>query len=186
MSFQILVNKTHPLSPDYVPLDLVLTKVPFEEEKFLEKKLLRKMAASALEELFAHASRLGYSLVAISGYRSYQRQQEIFSTHVEKYGLEYASQVSAKPGCSEHQTGLAMDISLPSLSYKLLPDFGDTKEGQWLAKNACHFGFILRYPADKVHITGYTYEPWHFRYVGVPLATHLTKCHFVMEEIIEA
>lgn len=184
MSVQILVNKTHPLSPDYIPEDLVLTKVPFKEEKFLEKKLLRKTAAFALERLFTHASCLGYSFVAVSGYRSYQRQQEIFSSHVEKYGLEHASLVSAKPGCSEHQTGLAMDISLPSLSYELLSDFGDTIEGQWLANNACHFGFILRYPADKVHITGYTYEPWHFRYVGIPLATHLTKYHLTMEEIM--
>ncbi|MCI8408551.1 MAG: M15 family metallopeptidase [Lachnospiraceae bacterium] len=183
MSLQILVNKTHPLPADYIPLDLTLTNVPFEEKEYSEKKLLRTTAAAALENLFSHASHLGYSFTAISGYRSYQRQQEIFSTHVEKYGLEYASQVSAKPGCSEHQTGLAMDISLPSLSYQLLPEFGDTKEGLWLAKNACHFGFILRYPVDKVHITGYTYEPWHFRYVGIPLAIHLTKYHLTMEEI---
>lgn len=184
MSFHILVNKTHPLSPDYVPSDLILTKVPFVEKEFLEKKLLRQTAAHSLERLFAHATGFGYSFFAISGYRSYQRQQEIFSSHVEKYGSDYASRVSAKPGCSEHQTGLAMDISIPSLSYELVPDFGDTEEGRWLAKNACHFGFILRYPADKVRITGYTYEPWHFRYVGIPLAVYLTKYHLTMEEIM--
>lgn len=184
MSFHILVNKTHPLSPDYIPNDLVLTKVLFTEEGFLEKKLLRQTAAGALEDLFTYAACLGYSLFAISGYRSYERQEEIFSAHVEQYGLEYAGQVSARAGCSEHQTGLAMDISIPSLSCRLVPDFGDTCEGQWLSENACRFGFILRYPADKVDITGYTYEPWHFRYVGIPLAIYLTKYHLVLEEVL--
>lgn len=185
MSFQILVNKTHPLPADYIPLDLTLVRVPFEEKEYAEKKLLRSTAATALEGLFAHSSSLGYSFTAISGYRSYQRQQEIFSEHVEKYGAKYASQVSAKPGCSEHQTGLAMDVSLPSLSYQLLPEFGETEEGLWLSQNACYFGFILRYPADKTDITGYSYEPWHFRYVGIPLAVHLTKSHLTMEEALQ-
>lgn len=183
MSYQILVNQTYSLPPDYVPDDLCLTKVPFPEKEFLEKKLLRKTAAFALEQLFTYADSLGYSFFAISGYRSYKRQQEIYASHVKKYGLEYSSQVSAKPGCSEHQTGLAMDISLPSLSYRLVPEFGDTREGKWLADNACYFGFILRYPANKVHITGYTYEPWHIRYVGIPLAMYLSRYHLALEEI---
>ena len=178
MSYQILVNQTYSLPPDYVPDDLCLTKVPFPEKEFLEKKLLRKTAAFALEQLFTYADSLGYSFFAISGYRSYKRQQEIYASHVKKYGLEYSSQVSAKPGCSEHQTGLAMDIC------SLYESFENTKEFKWLNENAADYGFILRYPEDKQDITKIIYEPWHWRYVGVDAAREMKASGQCLEEYL--
>lgn len=113
------------------------------------------------------ASKEGITLTIISGYRSYQRQNELYHNYVSKDGKQAADTYSARPGHSEHQTGLAFDLN------SLNTSFARTKEGKWLTANAAQYGFILRYPEGKTNETGYIYEPWHFRYVGVELATNL-------------
>lgn len=181
-SITVLVNKSHPLPKTYKPNNLTLPLVPFDTEEHSEKQLLRPEAAKALEELFNLAENEQISLCAISGFRSYERQEEIYNHNLETYGPLHTNLYSAKPGCSEHQTGLAMDVSTYSVNYDLESYFGETREGIWLAENAYRCGFILRYPKDKVAITGYAYEPWHIRFVGVLPATYLTKNHLTLEE----
>ncbi len=180
-----LVNKDFSLPQDYVPDDLVIPNVKFISKKITENKYLRKDAAVALEELFKAASDEGLTLCAISGYRSYERQYQIYKSNVRKKGEEYTNKYSAKPGHSEHQTGLAMDVSTPSIGNELEDVFAGTKEGIWLAENAYLYGFIVRYPSEKSSITGYSYEPWHIRYVGKELAKVLTEKDLTLEEYFE-
>ncbi|QPC46604.1 M15 family metallopeptidase [Mangrovibacillus cuniculi] len=179
----VLVNKELALPKDYYPEDLVRPSVPFvfgDEE--VEKALIREEAAIALEQWFEKAKNENIDILAASGFRSYDRQATIFQATVDTKGEEHAIQAVALPGKSEHQTGLAMDITSPSVNYDLVQEYGDTKEGKWLSETAHEFGFILRYPKDKESITGYMYEPWHFRYVGVELATYLKEKNWTLEE----
>jgi zinc D-Ala-D-Ala carboxypeptidase len=122
----------------------------------------------------AALDQIGVQLVAQSGYRSYSVQVRAYQYYVDQLGVAGADLTSARPGFSEHQTGLAMDIldTVSGCSTDGLC-FANTAAGQWLAANAWQWGWILRYPADKTQVTGYEYEPWHFRYVGVPLATEM-------------
>ena len=184
-SITILVNKTYTLSPDYTPSDLVIPNIDFCFREISEKRYLRKEAADAITELFQQAFNDGISLSGVSGYRSYDRQYEIYVSNLIRRGPDNTNLYSAMAGSSEHQTGLAMDVSTKSVNYRLDDDFADTKEGQWLADNCYRYGFIIRYPADKTHITGYAYEPWHIRYVGVELATYLTENHLTLDEYYE-
>lgn len=108
-----------------------------------------------------------------SGYRSYNYQTSLYSNYVKNEGQTAADTQSARPGHSEHQTGLAADIEPASRNCEVDQCFATTPEGKWLAANAYTYGFIIRYPADKVDVTGYEYEPWHIRYIGAPLATEL-------------
>jgi len=178
----ILVNRTNPLPSDYAPEDLIRPGVIFDTDGDLEKHYLREPAAYALEGLFDHAARNGLYLAAISGYRSYGRQKEIYDNNLKTKGFEHTNMYSAKPGQSEHQTGLAMDISTCLINYDLDEAFADTKEGKWVEKNCHHFGFILRYPKNKTKITGYAYEPWHLRYVGSQAALKMTNMQLTLEE----
>lgn len=181
----VLVNKQHSLPADYVPANLVQPKIPFPFSEDLPKKLMRKEAATALEALFAQAKEDQIKLVGLSGYRSYQRQKEIFNYNAQKVGKEVANRTSAYPGQSEHQTGLAMDVTSAQMNYRLHSSFGDTKEGIWLAKNAADFGFIIRYPKGKEAITGYSYEPWHLRYVGTKAAKEIAENNITLEEYLQ-
>ncbi|PLR98927.1 M15 family metallopeptidase [Bacillus sp. T33-2] len=181
-----MVNKLFGLPSDYIPPDLVRPAVTFSfGEQKLEKSLLRKEAAQALEKMFADAKSSGIELVAVSGYRSYNRQSVLFDAEVKRKGKEKAVEAVALPGNSEHQTGLAMDISSHSSKMNLTQQFGDTKEGIWLAQNAHRFGFILRYPKGKEQVTGYMYEPWHFRYVGEKAAAEMYKNNWTLEEYFD-
>ena len=109
-----------------------------------------------------------------SAYRSYSTQESVYAGWVDSLGQEGADLTSARPGHSEHQTGLAIDINaLPDQGCALEPCWGDTPHAQWLAANAYRFGFIVRYPDGKTDITGYEYEPYHMRYVGIELATEM-------------
>jgi zinc D-Ala-D-Ala carboxypeptidase len=181
-----LVNKLYGLPEDYIPNDLKRPDVTFPfGDQDLEKSLLRKEAADALEEMFEGAKNEGIELYAISGYRSYERQDNLYVSEVSKVGEEKAAQVVAVPGTSEHQTGLAMDISSKSAGLRLNEQFGHTEEGRWLAENAHKYGYILRYPKGKEDITGYMYEPWHFRYVGVKAAEEIYKNQLTMEEYFD-
>lgn len=185
-SLTCLVNKEYPLPADYVPNDLVLPDIDFNISYYAEKKLLRNDAAVAIEKLFQAAKESGLSLYGVSGYRSYKRQEEIYNSNLKTKGEEHTNKYSAKPGYSEHQTGLSMDVSTPSIGFQLIENFGTTPEGLWLAENCHLYGFIIRYPKDKPNITGYAYEPWHIRYVGVKLATYLTENELTLEEYYHA
>lgn len=178
-----LVNKNYTLPSNYIPSDLVRPNVAFSfgGEK-IEKSLMRKEAATALETMFNAAKTSGIELYAVSGYRSYSRQKSLFDTEINNYGKKQAIQAVAIPGSSEHQTGLAMDIASNSTHLNLTEGFASTKEGKWLAENAHLYGFILRYPKGKENITIYEYEPWHFRYVGVKAATIMYNHNWTLEE----
>lgn len=178
----VLVNRQYPMSSDYVPDDLVVPNIRFSFYGTYEKSYVRQVTADALEELFQSAAQKGIILKGVSGYRSYERQQQIYSNNVKTRGEEETNLVSAQPGSSEHQTGLAIDVSSDSVGCALEESFGATEEGQWLAKNCHKFGFIIRYPEDKTSITGYSYEPWHIRYVGEELASYLYKKDWTLEE----
>lgn len=178
-----LVNKQYYLPENYTPEDLVRPAVSFSfGEEEIEKSLMRKEAAAALEKMFAEAKTNNIELFAVSGYRSYSRQKTLFDAEVNRVGEEKAMQAVAIPGSSEHQSGLAMDISSKSVRFYLVEDFEDTVEGKWLAENAHRFGFILRYPKGKESITDYMYEPWHFRYVGVKAAKIIYENNWTLEE----
>ncbi|WP_345243110.1 M15 family metallopeptidase [Pontibacillus salipaludis] len=181
-SVEVVVNKQRKLPDGYTPPNLTVPQVPFYFDEFHQKKQMRGVAASALEELFEGAEQAGIDLVAASGYRAYERQEVIFASNVEEHGEEHARQFSAVPGHSEHQTGLAMDVTVAKLSFQLSQDLGDMKEGEWLAENAHNYGFVIRYPEGKTHITGYEYEPWHLRYVGKDVATKVYNQDVTLEE----
>ena len=127
----------------------------------------------------ADAKALGLNIPLVSGYRSYETQEKLYNKYVKKDGEKKANTYSAKPGESEHQTGLAFDIGSVDRS------FANTIEAKWLAENAYLYGFIIRYPKDKEEITGYNYEPWHLRYVGQELAKYLKKNNLTLEEYYE-
>ncbi|MGM9926493.1 MAG: D-alanyl-D-alanine carboxypeptidase family protein [Bacillus sp. (in: firmicutes)] len=178
-----LVNKEYYLPDTYAPSDLMRANVNYSfGDEQVEKALLRSEAASALEQMFQAAESEGIELYAVSGYRSYERQQVVFNAEVAVNGQEAAAAAVAVPGSSEHQTGLAMDISARSVSLELTQDFEPTVEGQWLAENAHKYGFILRYPKGKEEITGYKFEPWHFRYVGEEYAQVIYENDLTLEE----
>ncbi|MBB6282391.1 M15 family metallopeptidase [Geobacillus subterraneus] len=182
----VLVNKEQSLPPGYKPADLIVPRVPFSfDDPKAEKRHMRAEAAAALEEMFAAARRDGIELVAVSAYRSYERQQVIFAEEVRQKGEEKAVQVVAHPGQSEHQTGLAVDISSRSAGYQLTEAFGATKEGQWVAAHAHEYGFIIRYPKGKEAVTGYKYEPWHLRYVGRKAAAVIKERGLTLEEYFQ-
>lgn len=181
-SVYVLINKRNSLPSDYTPNDLTIPNVSFSFSEQSEKRYLRQVVSKALENLFDEASENSISLVAVSGYRSYNRQKSIFNYNANKVGEEEANKVSAKPGQSEHQTGLAMDVSCSTINYALVEELGNLPEGIWLKNNAHKHGFIIRYPKEKISITEYNYEPWHIRYVGPKLATFLFENDLTLEE----
>lgn len=185
-SLLVLVNKKRNLPSTYAPKDLAAPDVPFSFSGDSPKKKLRKPAAAALEKLFAGASKAGIKLKGVSGYRSYAMQKAIFDANSAKKGAAEANRTSAHPGQSEHQTGLAIDVSSASAGYALEESFGTTKEGKWLAKHAYEYGFIIRYPKGKESITGYKYEPWHIRYVGKEAAKAIYEAGTTMEQVFGA
>lgn len=175
----ILVNKHNPLPAEYVPSDLTVVDLPAVRET-----QLRREAADALVNLFAGAGQESMEFKCISGYRSSELQGEIFNEHAVTMGDDGANLVSAKATESEHQTGLAIDVSSASVDYDLVAEYEETAEGQWLATNAHKYGFIVRYLKDKTEITGYSYEPWHLRYVGTEAAAKIYEGNLTLEEYL--
>ncbi|MFK0073166.1 D-alanyl-D-alanine carboxypeptidase family protein [Arthrobacter woluwensis] len=164
-STSVLVNKQRPLNPSqYYPSDLVNFRGTGQ--------YLRAEAAASLNTLFTAASAAGKPLTVVSAFRSYQTQVSTYNYYVSQYGEAYASTISARPGYSEHQTGLAVDVG-NTYNCGLSTCFGSTPEGQWVAANAWRFGFIVRYPNGYTGTTGYAYEPWHLRYVGFNVASDM-------------
>jgi|SRR5579875_1029794 len=165
-----LVDKDHALPPDYVPPDLVTVRAQDASPGAPTTVQLRKEAADALSQMLADARAQSINLLAQSGYRSYQYQVQVYGNEVQTYGQAQADRESARPGHSEHQLGLAIDFTTRALGYDLNDSFAATPEGRWLAQNAVRYGFVLSYPQGKENITGYMYEPWHYRYIGVDAA----------------
>ncbi len=177
----MLVNKENNIKKDYEPQDLVKINVRTTPNITEEETYMAKTAADALKKMFAEAEDEGVHLYALSGYRSYNTQKGIYDRNIEEKGFDYTSKYVAQPGQSEHQTGLAMDIT--NETYSL--DSNETAEGAWLEKNSYKFGFILRYDDGKEGITGYNYEPWHFRYVGKKEAKKIFESGITLEEYLE-
>lgn len=188
--YLILVNKTHPLDKDYVPSDMI-DVVNTRKDGRATQKMVRA-AEKALEAFLLEAKEYGITNVSVtSAYRSYDYQEQLFNSYVNQHLSKFSSReecekyvetFSARPGTSEHQTGLTCDMhNLPSAEVT----FANTPEAKWLAENAHRFGFILRYPADKTEITGYSYEPWHFRFVGRKVATIIYENGWCLEEYYE-
>lgn len=181
MDSTMLVNQTFRLSEDYIPPLLTEPTFLFDAPTGDPKRLLSLPAAKAAARLFQAAREQGLLLYGISGYRSYARQQELYEAH-HKQRSQGDPCFVAPPGASEHQTGLALDVSTPLIGLTLEERFADTKEGRWLTANAPLYGFILRYPKGKEAITGYPWEPWHIRYVTRSLALYLSLTGLTLEE----
>ncbi|HCM51950.1 TPA: hypothetical protein DIS56_02340 [Candidatus Saccharibacteria bacterium] len=175
-SLWAVINKGRILPSDYVPANL---RQPSGANS---NQTLRDDAATALERLFSDALISGYDLVLYSGYRSYSYQTTIYNNFVKSQGKQTAEQFSARPGHSEHQSGLAADVSSTSGKCTLEQCFTYTAEGKWLAANSYKYGFIIRYPSGKKNITGYEYEPWHLRFVGTDLAAEINKTGQTLEQ----
>lgn len=180
-SILLLVNKDNGLTKDYKPDDLTVPDVNFSQSLIEEEHFMRKEASTALEELFNAAKKDNIYLYALSGYRSYSTQKSIYKRTIKEQGRKYANKYVAKPGYSEHQTGLAMDITTKD-SYVA---FEKTLEGKWLSENAYKYGFIIRYPLGKESITGYSYEAWHIRYVGKQASKEIFTKNIVLEQYLE-
>ncbi|MGN7470320.1 M15 family metallopeptidase [Brevibacillus sp. SAFN-007a] len=180
----VVVNKKRALPADYIPPDLVEPNVPFSFDEKVEKRLMRQEAAQALEALFAAAGKDGIELYAVSGYRSYKTQKSLYETYVQTQGAEHAAAYSAVPGKSEHQTGLAMDVSGADAKTRLEESFGEMPEGKWLAEHCAEYGFVIRYLKGKEDTTGYAYEPWHLRYVGKEMAQEIMAAGLTLEDYL--
>jgi D-alanyl-D-alanine carboxypeptidase len=176
-SLWTLVNKSHPISPTYVPTNLVSPDLLKSDAVTLRNDTIQNLKA-----MFNTAKDEGVTLIIASAYRSYDYQNKIFSALAASVGTDKANQSIALPGQSEHQTGLALDIASSSSTCYIETCFSDTSAGQWLAQNSYKFGFILRYPEDKEKLTQYIYEPWHFRYVGKDLAGAIYRSGLTLDE----
>ncbi|GLX70052.1 M15 family metallopeptidase [Paenibacillus glycanilyticus] len=185
-SVAVLVDKQYKLPDGYEPTDLVYPDVRFTFSEKIDKRKMRKEAAGALEDLFAGAEKDGIYLAGVSAYRSQSTQKSLFNRYVAKDGMEKALTYSAFPGTSEHQTGLAIDVSGSDGKCAAEDCFGGTPEAEWLADHVAEYGYIIRYPEGKDAITGYKYEPWHIRYVGKELAQEIDEKDLTLEEYYNA
>ena len=170
-SYWVVADKLRPLNPaDWEPPDLVEVPVDYVNQPFM-----RQAASDAVVQMFAAftAESGGLLMASQSAYRSYGSQVDVYNGWVSSLGQDAADLTSARPGFSEHQTGLSIDVSADPANCSLDQCFADTPQGQWLAANAWRFGFVVRYPNGYTQITGYEYEPWHMRYVGIELSTEL-------------
>lgn len=181
-SIEFVVNKAKPLPDTYTPKNLRNPNVASRLNPNEPQMLLRDEAAAALEKMFAGADRDGVKLVFGSGYRSYDLQKQFYDQYVASDGQQKADTYSARPGYSEHQTGLAADITTPDETCHLEICFEATPEGKWIADHAQEYGFIVRYPKDLESKTGYQYEPWHLRYVGIDISIKLYNTKQTLEE----
>jgi zinc D-Ala-D-Ala carboxypeptidase len=160
----VVVNKRRPNVPiNRIPPDLVQ----------VGSQLMRREAAGQMARMITAAASAGVRITTVSGYRSYSTQYSLYYSYVAAYGQAYADTISARPGYSEHQTGLAMDIGNPNGACGLLPCFASTPAGAYAAANAWKYGYIVRYTNGYTSITGYSYEPWHLRYVGVKISADM-------------
>ena len=183
--FNVLINKEHLLSSDYVPDDLYI--IDNNENNFHKykdsslKPMLRKAIKPYLDEMVEEAKKNGFYIIVDSGYRSYEYQKKVLDALIQEKGEE-AYLRAAIPGASEHQSGLAFDFAYFRNGIYSDDVTEKTNEAIWMANNSYKFGFILRYPKDKTHITGFQYEPWHFRFVGLETAQRIFEDQITLEE----
>lgn len=175
----LLVNKHYLLDKDYIPDDLVNVSQNYAWGEVGSQKV-REVAYNAFLDMWNAANEAGYYLMINSSYRSYEDQETVYNNYKNSSGERFADSIAARPGSSEHQTGLALDIFSKTNTNK--NTFSQTDEAKWLKENAHNFGFILRYPEDKVDITGYSFESWHYRYVGKDIATYIYENDITYEE----
>ncbi|MEW9095216.1 MAG: M15 family metallopeptidase [Clostridiaceae bacterium] len=179
----LLVNRSNRLDKDHVPQSLTTPNVRFISYADNRVKKMDTTAAKALENLFNAAEEDGVNLLAVSGYRAYSYQEMLYNNKVAAAGRVEADKYVAQPGASEHNTGLAMDVLSDEYS-SLDEGFEQTEAYKWLEDNCYKYGFIIRYLRGKEDITGYNYEPWHLRYVGVSEATEISEEHITLEEYL--
>jgi len=181
-SLWIVADKIRRLDPKkFAPSDLRTLDVPHTYTP-----MLRADAAKAYGKMYRAAKQKGISLVFQSGYRSYSAQVSVYNGWVATLGQRGADRQSARPGYSEHQTGLSVDIASATAGCTIQQCFATTPEGRWLKKHAWEYGWHLRYPKGKTDITGYKFEPWHYRYVGLELAAELNLTPGItLEEFFE-
>lgn len=174
----ILVNKENSLSKKYKPNNLVQIPIEYTDSlRYINKEVLDNFIL-----MHNDAKKNKLNIKIASAYRDYSYQKKLYNNYIKEKGYEYANMCSAKPGHSEHQTGLALDLMSNNLDYN---KFGKTKEYKWIKKNAYKYGFILRYPKYKENITGYKYEPWHIRYVGLNNSKKIYKQKLTLEEYLK-
>lgn len=177
MDFEILVNKNNVLDKSYVPNDLVNACSKYKDGILINKKVLEQFNLMKND-----AIKLGYDIDIMSGYRDYLYQEKIYNRLLLEKGFSYTFRSIAKPGCSEHQTGLAIDICVYRDNRCYIEhELEDMDEIKWIINNCYRYGFILRYPKNMEDITGYNYEPWHFRYVG-DIALYLYQNNILLED----
>lgn len=177
-----VVNKQRPLPDTYEPGTLIAPNMKLRWAAHAESMQVSQQIAPALEQMYKASQTAGLDFMLISGFRSFATQKDLYEGFVRTQGQAEADRISAKPGTSEHQTGLVVDLGRADKTCELETCFGDTAEGKWLAAHAHEYGFIIRYPKGKEAIVGYQYEPWHVRYVGPELAAELTAKQQTMEE----
>lgn len=177
-SYLVLVNKFYRLKDDYIPTDLEKISLTYANNY----KYLRHQARIQFEALSRDAKKQDLEVVAVSAFRSYKYQEQLYESYIEEKGIEYADNCSARPGHSEHQAGLSVDVMGSNHDYDR---FEEAKEFRWVKENAHKYGFILRYPKGKERITGFKYEPWHYRYVGIKAANEIKKRDITLEEYLE-
>lgn len=166
-SASVVVNKKRPLAPKaYAPTPLHPVGGGVQ---------LRDDAAGAFQRMSRAAAGQGVQLVPVSGYRDYASQDALYRGYTQRYGQATADSLSARPGHSEHQTGLALDVGAPDGACGLLACFENTPQGRWVAQHAHEYGFLVRYPKDRTASTGYACEPWHLRYVGKETAASVKR-----------
>lgn len=177
MDYEILVNKDNTLDKTYTPVDLVDACSSYKDGI-----LINKIVLNQFNKMKNEAYKYGFMIDIMSGYRNYDYQEKIYNKLLKEKGLAYTFRSVAKPGCSEHQTGLAIDICIYRNDRCYIEhELDDMVEIEWLIDNAYKYGFILRYPKDMEDKTGYNYEPWHFRYVG-SIAQYLYDNNMLLED----
>jgi D-alanyl-D-alanine carboxypeptidase len=181
---RVLVDRSHPLSPNYVPGDLVSLWAYEIPTLGGGKMLLAREAAEHLGSLGSDATANGEELVVASAYRSYKEQQASHARLISVFGAA-ADGMSAAPGHSQHQLGTAVDFTNAAAGYQIWMPFAQTSAYWWLEHHAWEYGFVLAYPRGKEEQTGYQWEPWHYRYVGVEDAKRLAKSELSLQEFLE-
>lgn len=177
------LDKQNYLSSNYVPADLAAIPARLDAPGFGGQRL-RVEAIDALIEMLDRADQEGFTIRVASAFRSYATQASLFNGYVASLGEAEASRISARPGHSEHQLGTTVDLSSASIGWALEEGFGSTEEGLWLADHAHEYGFALSYPAGGEDVTGYAYEPWHFRYIEGEAATEWKSSGLTLREFL--
>lgn len=176
-NYLMIVNKYHVLSSNYVPKDLVNINSKYNGLGIDAKAL--PIVKESFEKMANDIAKENMILKVRTSYRSFTAQKDLYNNYLKDRTVAIVDLSAARPGYSEHQTGLALDVQAQSSNYT---SFKDTKEYKWMLKNAHKYGFILRYPENKTYITGYKFESWHYRYVGIDVATYIYEHNITFEE----